>query len=217
MKDTYHQRLTSSFLPGLCATGSLLVLAGIFHPGTSLAQSPVELKIQTAGSRIEIVWPDKWTSPAGQIQYPVFEVERTVDLKNWQSLGQKFQGSSGSSGQLKAVYDLLAPMAFYRVVGNWPTGTVLGLGIGGAEVFGYAARFATELQRIGQITPAEFGARYTPTNTYLPGIGWDPTTGKFWEQFRTNASFALNSEELALFKKNGFVVSQRLGAYSFGE
>ena len=117
MKDTYHQRLTSSFLPGLCATGSLLVLAGIFHPGTSLAQSPVELKIQTAGSRIEIVWPDKWTSPAGQIQYPVFEVERTVDLKNWQSLGQKFQGSSGSSGQLKAVYDLLAPMAFYPFSG----------------------------------------------------------------------------------------------------
>ena len=217
MKISDLQRLASSFSPGLGAAGTLFALAGIFHPGTSLGQNSIELKIQIVGSQIEIVWPDKWTAPTGQIQYPVFAVERTVDLKNWQSLGQKLQGSSGSDGQLKAVYDLPGPMAYYRVVGNPPAGTVSALGAGGGEVFGYATQFAVELQRIGQITPTELASRYALTNEYLPGISWDPTTAQFWDQFRTNANFALDAGELALFKKNGFVVSQRLGAYSFAE
>ncbi|PYI87121.1 MAG: hypothetical protein DME26_07155, partial [Verrucomicrobia bacterium] len=49
---------------------------------------------------------------------------------------------------------------------------------------------------------------------YLSGISWDPTTAQFWDQFNA-VDFRLNSDELQLFKTNGFVVSERLGANSF--
>ena len=73
----------------------------------------------------------------------------------------------------------------------------------------------------------------TATN-YLPGISWDPTTAQYWEQFNADPNVVnegkqegdpgyrtfdarLNPQELALFKTNGFVVSERLGANSFAE
>ena len=69
---------------------------------------------------------------------------------------------------------------------------------------------------------------------YLPGISWDPTTAQYWDQFNADPNVVnegkqpdqpgyrsfdarLSAPELALFKTNGFVVSERLGADSFAE
>ena len=95
------------------------------------------------------------------------------------------------------------------------------------DSLGYTAHFQRELQKIGQISPQEFARRYPGQAKYLDKFGWDPTTAKFWDDFncdpiklvnkRFRTDFRLNEAELAKFKQNGFVVSERLSAGSFAE
>jgi hypothetical protein len=101
-------------------------------------------------------------------------------------------------------------------------------GASGAEVFGYGEAFARELSRLGQISTEEFAALYPPDTNYLPGISWDPTTARFWDLFNADPNavnagkswgdpgcrtldYRLSLTELEVFKRNGFVVSKRLG------
>jgi hypothetical protein len=100
------------------------------------------------------------------------------------------------------------------------------------DVFGYSAAFDEELKQIGQISPQDFAQRYASNAQYLPQISWDPTTAKFWDKFNLSPKeaisvdlnelpagfrldFQLSPEELAVFKQNGFVVSERMSAPSF--
>lgn len=95
------------------------------------------------------------------------------------------------------------------------------------EGFGYTEAFEQELKKIGQITPQQFAKMYPSKANYIPGLSWEPTTAKFWDEIQQDPlkgkkgfglyDFRLNDKELAAFKKNGFVVSERLGAASFGE
>jgi hypothetical protein len=96
---------------------------------------------------------------------------------------------------------------------------------------GYTAAFDAEVKKIGQITPKDFADRYAPKGKYLDKITWDPTTAKYYDLFNKdprqakpnlppgvlNDDFRLNDAELTAFKKNGFVVSERLGTSSFAE
>ncbi|HEY9599495.1 MAG TPA: DUF3160 domain-containing protein, partial [Cyanophyceae cyanobacterium] len=98
------------------------------------------------------------------------------------------------------------------------------------DVFGYMAAFEEALKKIGQISPQEFAKRYASRANYLSQISFDPTTAGYWDEFNLDPQehnknsnrknwrsydFRLNSEELAVFKNNGFVVSERMGSYSF--
>jgi hypothetical protein len=95
------------------------------------------------------------------------------------------------------------------------------------DSLGYSANFERQLKEIGKITPQEFARRYPSKANYLDKLSWDPTTAKFWDDFnrdpkaqvnsRYRFDFRLNETELASFKKNGFVVSERLEAGSFAE
>ncbi len=110
-----------------------------------------------------------------------------------------------------------------------------------ADRFGYTAAFDTELKKIGQITPKQFADRY-PTPKYLGKLSFDPTTAKFFDEVNAEKvkksggksisedgkkefkwpdvelpGYKLNPDELAKFKANGFVVSERLGGTSFGQ
>ena len=100
------------------------------------------------------------------------------------------------------------------------------------DVFGYNAAFEEAIAKIGQISRQEFAQRYAGKSVeYLPQISWNPTTAKFWDDFNLDLSennnpnrklwrshdFRLNASELEIFKKNGFVVSERLGGQSFAE
>ncbi|MCU0540803.1 MAG: DUF3160 domain-containing protein [Oscillatoriaceae cyanobacterium Prado104] len=98
-------------------------------------------------------------------------------------------------------------------------------------VLNYIEAFNEELQQIGQISPQEFAEQYPTPAEYLLQLSYDPTTAKFWDEFNLDPEvnnklnpknwrskdFTLNTEELAVFKKNGFVVSERLGASSFAQ
>lgn len=85
------------------------------------------------------------------------------------------------------------------------------------DVFGYTAAFDEALKKIGQISPQEFAQKYASSAKYLPQISYDPTTAKFWDEFQKRKGFELNPQELAVFRQNGFVVSERLSAHSFAE
>ncbi len=139
---------------------------------------------------------------------------------------------NGSVGVSDELLRIVAPLggdhAFYRVVADIRPADE---GDYGDAVFGYGTRFSQELQRLGQLPLADFVALYGPTNQYLPAIGFDPTTAEFWDQFNldpavhnaTNPTdprltdFRLNTDEFAVFQTNGFVVSQRMGSYSFAD
>src|SRR5262245_22721211 len=47
---------------------------------------------------------------------------------------------------------------------------------------GWAAAFATELKKLGQISPQEFAQHYAPKSGYLDRLSWDPTTARFFDQ-----------------------------------
>ena len=90
----------------------------------------------------------------------------------------------------------------------------------------YTEKFDAELAKLGQITPAQFAARY-PAPQYLDKPTWDPTEAKYWNAFQDEKPapgkkygqkvYKLDAAELAAYKANGFVVSERLGGQSFGE
>ncbi len=94
------------------------------------------------------------------------------------------------------------------------------------DVFGYTAAFDEELKKVGQISPQEFGKMFALKSKYLDKLSFDPTQAKFWDGFNADPAkaqgrwrydFRVNKEEREAFKKNGFVVSERMGAGSFAE
>jgi Protein of unknown function (DUF3160) len=95
---------------------------------------------------------------------------------------------------------------------------------------GYALRLNSELKAIGEITPVQFAGKY-PAPTYFGKLTFDSTKAKFYDEFARDKAaplpegavpgewydFRLNEAELAKFKSNGFVVSERMGAQSMAE
>lgn len=122
---------------------------------------------------------------------------------------------------------------FFRVSANPGSQTSQETGSGGAEVFGYKSLLAAQLGDLGLLSVTAFSNAF-PQPSYLSQISWNPTTAQFWTNFNTdpavwNASlpadspdrrltdFRLAANELPMFMTNGFVVSERLGTYSFAD
>jgi hypothetical protein len=183
-----------------------------------------------------ITWSVTVRDAQGAEQFPSYELQRSLDLKSWSAVGTPLRGTSPATEEWFSVpLPGDGDQAFYRVVAHMNSSTRASkLGQGGAEVFGYSAAFGEELARIGQITPGEFAARFPAPDEYLETLNWDPTTADFWDAFNVDPSvynkglipgvddlrmhdFRLNTQELEMFKKQGFVVSERLGGSSCGE
>lgn len=195
----------------------------------------LKLTLQYDGSRWGARWPAQLLRADGTAAFPSFELQHSADLKTWSALGAPVRGSSVGGEFLTAQLPASNPQGFYRLLARFSSvPRVAKLANGGAEVFGYAGSLAEELAMIGQITPEQFAARYPAPTNYLAGLNWDPTTADFWPEFSVDPGdynlnlipgvddlrqfdFRLNTNELAAFKKNGFVVSERLGAPSCGE
>ncbi len=94
------------------------------------------------------------------------------------------------------------------------------------DVFGYTAAFDAELKKVGQISPKQFADMFALKAKYLDKLSFDPTTAKFFDGFNADPTktprgwgydFRPSKDELEAFRKNGFVVSERMGAGSFAE
>ena len=196
--------------------------------------TPLALDLQRSGPKVNLSWPSTMNAPPQGTVFPEYTVERSSDLQHWEPLGGRLRGLSGASGPLLNLSLDTAPGPnFYRVVANPSSLTPQETGSGGAEVFGYGAQFSNELAQLGLMPVATF-ATNTPQPPYLPQISWDPTTALFWTNFNTDPAvwnaglpsnspdrrlydFRLDTNEFAIFRTNGFVVSERLGSASFAD
>ena len=156
---------------------SALVVACVSAP----AQPQPRLSIQTNGAQIELNWPARLTLPAGTPVFPLYEVQRSLDLRAWHAATAKLKG--GAATNLTAAFDRDQAAAFYRLLAEWTNSLT---GDGGANVFGYGRAFAEELQRIGQITLGQFAARYAITNVYLSVFPHEPTNALYWDLFNVD-------------------------------
>jgi len=216
--------------PWALVTGALVVVA--LQP--SPAAAPLALTVRPVPQGVELSWPAVHPHADGGVARPWFELQRSTDLRTWEPLGERVRaGSTAPDEFLTQRVSAPAGLAFYRLLVVSPP-QVSKLGDGGAEVFGYADAFEEEFQRIGPISPAQFAARFTLATSYRTGISWDPTTGNYWEAFNADPAVLnegkgpdqpgyrqfdarLDASELARFRRNGFVVSERLGSDSFAE
>jgi hypothetical protein len=223
--------------PVMLMVASLAVLAPTATH--SLAQGAshdanIKLTLSRDGPNLQIHWPSQSVGNGGTAVFPWFEVQRSTDLKQWQPLGERQRGSAALPDlSLSLALGTDQPRAFYRLL-VVPQPAAANLGSGGTEVFGYGDAFAQALQRIGQISPDEFGAMFPSAASYLPRITWDPTTAQYWDLFNADpdvlnagkqpgdpgyryVDYRLNAPALAIFKQNGFVVSGPLGGASFSQ
>jgi hypothetical protein len=217
---------------------SIVVLAIVFVLGTdswfpARAQSPSGLTLRVNHNAVELQWPAHLDSPQGPF-LPIFEVQQSTDLKQWRPVGQRMDARRLAAGEsCRMSLAAAGQNAFYRFMAIRPK-TEVSLGSGGEQVFGFGTALTEALLQIGQISPADFAARHPSGAEYLPEITWDPTAARYWDLFNAdpaelnrgkeesdptyrNSDFRLNGAELALFRKNGFVVSERLGTFSFAD
>ncbi len=189
------------------------LLAWACVPAACVAQ--VSLELNRTNRSVNLSWPSRVLDWQASVVYPEYTVQSSGDLVHWQPIGGKVRGLSGRSGPLLNLsLDATPGTRFYRVLADPSSQTPNETGDGGAEVFGYNARFAEELGRVGLLSVAAF-ASSAPPPPYLPQLSWDPTTAQFWTNF--SRVCRLNSSELAIFEPNGFVVSERMGFPSFGQ
>ena len=209
---------------------SLLLATTPFHAG-----QPFLLEVNRHAPGVELAWPTTLTLDTGATVYPEYELQVSDDLVHWAPAGGKVRGIPSLSGErLKVPFPTAAPKSFYRILAN-PFPAEAGVTAeGGAQVFGYDATFKSVLNGIGRIAVSDFAAAFPSPTNYLSQISWDPTNAQFWTNFNydptaynnslpTNQQdlrfydFRLNPEELAVFKRYGFVVSERMAVPSFAE
>ena len=208
-----------------------LLTFGAFCCGLrAVAQDRPSVQIVNAADSIQLRWLAKQNDTSPQLLK--YQLERSFDLQSWSVYGTPIRSAATNQPVSRPIERTSAP-AFYRLIVSADSRTSA-LASGGESVFGYSDLFAEALKEIGQISPEEFRSRFSPDETYKAALDWDPATAEFWPAFNQDPAvynvglipgvddlrqfdFRLNTEELALFKKNGFVVSERLGAYSCGE
>jgi hypothetical protein len=202
------------------------VLFFIFLVESAVAQSP--LRIEKTDGQVKLQW-EAIVPPVIGAQAD-FQLEASHDFSLWETAAPPITVSDN-----QPLVQILPPgetaYRFFRLRKNTAFGAASG--DPGPGIYGFSSAYAKHLHDVAQISLEDFAASF-PTENGLLQIDWDPTTARFWTEFNTDPAdhnralplgdpeqrkfdFRLNAQELALFKKNGFVVTERLGALSFGE
>lgn len=177
------------------------------------AADTVVAQFKPAGSQGEVALRASLSLPVSSM-CGEYTIERTTNFQTWETVAGPVSGGPGVSDELlRSVVPLAGERAFYRVVAKVKLASE-DKRLGDA-VYGYGTEFSRQIQAVGQLPLEEFVALYA-TNQYLPQITFDPTSADYWPNFSASA-YQLNAGEQAVFQTNGFVVSQRLGSYSFGD
>src|SRR5436190_5046315 len=137
----------------LCVT-ALLLFGGTV---SRLRAQPFTLTLQPAPGQVQLAWPATLMDTNQSLVFPEYQVLLSTNLTSWTPIGGKLRGMAGRSGpNLSLSLNAPAGPRFYRLQANLVSPAPTETGEGGAEVFGYGAQFATELQRIGQISLQDF-------------------------------------------------------------
>ena len=186
----------------------------------------VVLELKSPGSHSELSIHSRLNLPISG-SYSEYTVLWSTNLQSWSPIVGPVAGAIGTSDErLRVAVPTPGLNGFFQVMARTKLAPE---GNHGDSVYGYSTEFSRELQVIGQLPLRAFLTRYSLTNRFVGQISFDPTTAEYWEAFNldpavhnaTNSTdprltdFRLNTNELAIFKTNGFVVSRRLGSYSF--
>lgn len=212
---------------------ALGIALGHFHSALVPAETVIRVEIQSAGSYLELTWPAQAEAPVAGTSYADFQIQKSRDLRSWELLPSTMISQPAvEEGRRRVLIPAESQPHFYRVTARVQDA---GSKADGAEVFGYSAELREELARLGQISVETFQELYAPSGpAYLTGLSWDPRRAAFWDEFNTDPAvynarqpsgsverrltdFRLNEREMMLFLRNGFVVSERLGSYSFAD
>ena len=198
--------------------GSILfqfaILLSFLTNSPAKASDAVVLKLNPAGSQDALSLHSTFSLPVSS-QYPEYTIQRSTNLQTWETIGAPVSGGVGVSDELlRCAVPLAGQQSFYRVVANVKLAPADSTHLGDS-IYGYGTEFGRQIQQVGQLPLDDFVSRYTPTNPYLQQITFAPTNVEFWNEF--NLHFPLDTNELAVFQTNGFVVSGRLGTYSFAD
>jgi hypothetical protein len=87
---------------------------------------------------------------------------------------------------------------------------------GGNDVFGISKAFRRKLRKQRGVSVEDFRSSLK-VPAYRDELPFKPSKSKYFDKFQQNVLFELDKEEKKRFEKNGFVVSERLGAESFAE
>jgi hypothetical protein len=179
-----------------------------------LGEDLITLQFKKSGNQGEVGVHSQMGLPVSAM-YPEYSIYRSTNMLDWEPVAGPLNGGVGVSDEfLRVPVSLAGDRALYRVMANVklaPSG-----GSVGDAIYGYGTEFSRQLQSLGQLSLGNFISLYTPTNQYLAQISFAPTTADFWTNFN-QSTLALNTNELAIFQTNGFVVSERLGSYSFAD
>jgi hypothetical protein len=205
-----------------------LPVLGLCAPASAADQVLLQFTPAPAANSVDV--QSHFALPVSSM-YPEYTLQRSTDLHTWTNVAGPVSGSVGVSDEsLRMAAPPGGDHAFYRVLSTVKVDAAAqDLG---AAVFGYASEFSRQLQTVGQLPLADFVQRYSPSNSYLPHITFDPTTADFWDDFNADPAvynathsqyfwryidFRLNPAEFAVFQTNGFVVSQRMERESFAD
>lgn len=204
-------------------------IGGLIAALVSLARLParsasLQVEVQPKSDRTAVEVRLRGAAPAGSPTEA--RLQRSTDLKTWNPVGAKvrLQALADASGVTLA--EDSGGLGFYRLSARETSFTATE----GAEILGYVSSFADEIDALGAFTQADFKERFGFEGEYLPGISWNLTNSLYWDAFQrdvvktqvfntilTIPALKLSAPEFALFRTNGFVVSERLGNNSFGD
>src|SRR5437667_4697614 len=132
----------------------------------AFAQTAAKLSLERDNAALQLSWRGSFSHPDGASVRPFFELQRSIDLRDWRPFGERLRAPVTAPDSLLSVTPPASePVGFFRLLLIEPR-AVAKLGFGGAEVFGYGEAFKTELQRIGQISPDQFAAMFPSGANY---------------------------------------------------
>jgi hypothetical protein len=147
--------------------GSLIIFVAV-----SLQAESVSLSLKDGGSRVEISWPTAITNTTQEVVFPEFELSVSSNLKQWYSFGPKLRGMESRSGpRMSYSLEVPGPAAFFRITANLDAPARDATGDGGAEIFGYNARFAKELFPLGWLSLEDLLQTPLPHLTFRSSVG----------------------------------------------
>lgn len=203
-----------------------IAVCGTLSGGLARAAA-LQVDIHPAPDRHTVELRLQGDAPAGS---PVeARLQHSADLKTWSPVGSKVRLPALTSATGLKLADDAGALGFFRLATRDTTFAATE----GADILGYNSSFADQIDALGLYTVEDFAARYAYKGTYWPGISWDPTNSLYWDAMQRDVEkpsrypmfypptilpgFKLSLPELARFRTNGFVVSERLGNDSFGD
>src|SRR5262245_24784548 len=87
------------------------------------AQEPPLLSAKRSNGQLELSWPATIQKSDGSVVRPYFELQRTLDLKHWEPIGERQLALTTTTGQIhSATHPLDDSRAFYRLLSLEPAG-----------------------------------------------------------------------------------------------